>query len=163
MKIAEVFFKGNKKPYYFKTEIMDLMANESVVVGVAGGSCRVAFSRYVNMSRFTKGLPSKSILYRNKVLSDRGRELTSSNINFLTAPVRLVTSSDGDWQGLYLNEDLVEEGHSISLSAALEKVTDFATSIKATAKFFSYEIDSDDLENIGGLPKEYGDLVKIVY
>lgn len=89
--------------------------------------------------------------------------IDDAHINFLTTTIRLVTSSDGDWQGLYLNEDLVEEGHSISLVVALEKVTNFTNSVKGVVKFSPYEIDSDDLESIGGLPVEYGDLVKIVY
>lgn len=86
-----------------------------------------------------------------------------ANINFSSATIRLVTSSDGDWQGLYLNEDLVEKGHRISLIAALEKVANFTNSFKGVIKFLPYEIDSEDLENIGGLPIKYGDLVKIVY
>ena len=86
-----------------------------------------------------------------------------ANINLSAATIRLVTSSDGDWQGLYLNEDLVEESHRISLIAALEKVVNFTNSFKGVVKFSPYEIDSEDLENIGGLPEKYGDLVKIVY
>lgn len=36
--------------------------------------------------------------------------------------IKIVTSKEGDWQGLYLNDVLAEEGHKLSLTDVLDLI-----------------------------------------
>lgn len=71
-KVAEVFFNGNNKPYYFNSEILDLNKGEVVVVETAGGLVKANFKRYVSADRLKEleGIaPTRWILCRDRVLT----------------------------------------------------------------------------------------------
>jgi hypothetical protein len=61
--------------------------------------------------------------------------------------ITLVKSSDGDWEGLYLDNQLYTENHSLRLEDVFEIINDHHIS-----EAVSFEIDCDWLvEDQGGL------------
>jgi hypothetical protein len=63
--------------------------------------------------------------------------------------IEIVSSSDGDWEGLYLNGELKAEGHSLNLWDVFE-------AIGLAAGF--REVDSDWLNDRGNLPTGIAEL-----
>lgn len=69
----------------------------------------------------------------------------------------LITSSSGDWQGLYLKGLLFTEGHQISQTEWLQLIQFCHKELDGTWKAF--EIDDDYLDEIGaGFPLEFSDI-----
>lgn len=56
--------------------------------------------------------------------------------------IKLVTTSSGDWQGLYIDDELVYDNHKITAEDAL----DFLQDRLPMAVDSSIEVDDDDLE-----------------
>lgn len=60
-----------------------------------------------------------------------------------------------DWEGIYLGDNLLNEGHSIRISPLLSSLIGCEiTSLE------SYEIDQDYLEGLGSLPEKFSYLDK---
>ena len=75
--------------------------------------------------------------------------------------IKIIYISADDWCGIYVNNDLVIENHSI----------DFVYGMKFIAKYISdngievnqfifekYEIDQEWIENMGNLPDDFSDI-----
>lgn len=69
--------------------------------------------------------------------------------------VRYVSSSHGDWVGVYLNGTLYDEGHSIPVHTWLDLLSE--VSEPATMQF---EVDGEWLEDCGNLPEFFSDIPK---
>lgn len=72
--------------------------------------------------------------------------------------IKLVTTSSGDWQGLYINDELVCDNHKITA----EDILDFLQNKIPMTVDSNFEVDDDDLENFGyQLPSDFAALKKI--
>lgn len=60
-----------------------------------------------------------------------------------------------DWQGLYVNGCLIEEGHTIRITDLLEILKD-----RKLLTFDYHEIDQNYLEDLGSLPDKFEDIDK---
>lgn len=59
--------------------------------------------------------------------------------------ITLVKSSDGDWEGIYLDNELYCENHNINIQDILNLINDHHL-----YQAFSFEVDCDWLDEIGG-------------
>lgn len=89
-----------------------------------------------------------------KEIVTNGIEVNDFNI----VPLAFVRNSDGDWEGLYEAGKLTMQGHSLNTEEALRAALNFGNSVKANARFYSYEIDSESIDEIGGFPDNFSDL-----
>lgn len=64
-----------------------------------------------------------------------------------------ISSSNGDWCGIYIDDKLYTEGHSIPTWEWLQIIK---TLLIDTTK--EYEVDGDWLEEGGKLPQSFGDI-----
>lgn len=71
--------------------------------------------------------------------------------------IEVVIVDGGDWHGLYIDGELVEEGHSLCVSDVLRKVRDTRRPI---ASVETIEADQTWLEDHGFLPKHLSNVVK---
>ncbi len=69
------------------------------------------------------------------------------------ARVTLVTSSDGDWQGLYIDGSCTLQNHSIPLAAALTELAGHSVQFEE-----HLEVDSEWLGDVGQLPTMLGEI-----
>lgn len=60
-----------------------------------------------------------------------------------------------DWEGLYIDGELVEENHSIRITDLLEILKD-----RRLLTFDYHEVGQDYLEGLGNLPDNFNDLDK---
>lgn len=58
------------------------------------------------------------------------------------ARVRIVNSREGDWQGIYIDGVLVDEGHSLDLKSCLEYVTHAGVGPNDIFQHHDVEIDA---------------------
>jgi hypothetical protein len=58
-----------------------------------------------------------------------------------------VTSSNGDWEGVYFDDDLAFEGHSIDFDELFEKLEG-----EIIERYDTQEIDGDEMDKMGNLP-----------
>ena len=73
--------------------------------------------------------------------------------------IKLVTTSSGDWQGLYIDDDLVYDNHRITA----EDILDFLQDKLLIIANPSIEVDDDDLESFGyQLPNDFTSFEKIL-
>lgn len=63
--------------------------------------------------------------------------------------VTLVHSSDGDWVGMYFDDKLIDQGHSIRVSDVLEHLIKAKKKMTAADEFYA----EDWLHDEGHLPK----------
>lgn len=68
----------------------------------------------------------------------------------------LVSSTSGDWEGLYFKEKLFTEGQAITSNDWLQLIEHCHNEFDGTYK--AIEIDSDYLEEIGGFPILFQDI-----
>ena len=68
----------------------------------------------------------------------------------------LILAQASDWQGLYLNEKLVTENHSVSLNNLVNSLD--GIQICGTIISRIVYVDDDWLEEQGGLPKDLCDV-----
>lgn len=59
--------------------------------------------------------------------------------------VTLISTVEGDWSGLYADNDLFTEGHSISETDWLNFIVEY----KNFSTYEIYEIDMEDIEELG--------------
>lgn len=73
----------------------------------------------------------------------------------------LVLTSD-DWQGLYIDEILIDEGHHLgegdNFMYMLLKSEKYGFTSKDVKSFYIDDIDVESTENIGNFPKNLSDL-----
>lgn len=60
-----------------------------------------------------------------------------------------------DWQGLYIDGELIEENHSIRITDLLEMLED-----RRLLTFDYHEVDQRYLEDLGNLPDSFDDIDK---
>lgn len=72
-----------------------------------------------------------------------------------------------DWQGLYLNNELICENHKLDTYDILESISDYVkkTKIDINEDFFNmktYDISQDWLEDRGNFPEKFEEIPKSV-
>ena len=65
-----------------------------------------------------------------------------------------------DWEGIYINNSLVEEGHRIRFKDGFEVICKHINEIKNidSIQFTTYDVNQDWLEDKGGLPEKFEDI-----
>ena len=61
--------------------------------------------------------------------------------------IRIFDSSDGDWSVVFFDEEKIYENHSLDFGIVMEKI---APLIDGKVELETYEIDSEDMENLAG-------------
>lgn len=69
--------------------------------------------------------------------------------------VKYVSSSHGDWAGVYLNGKLYDEGHSIPVWLWIDLFN-----LNSVTEAVQFEVDGDWLEEGGKLPQNFCDIPK---
>lgn len=65
-----------------------------------------------------------------------------------------------DWEGIYVNNVLVDEGHKIRFKDGFETICKYINEVESvdSIEFSTYDIDQDWLEDEGGLPEKFEDI-----
>lgn len=74
--------------------------------------------------------------------------------------IQIVTGED--WQGLYINNVLEDEEHSLSVNIVVKQIADYINQfgIEDGISCYFYEIDQEWMEEQGGLPQDFTDIPK---
>lgn len=71
--------------------------------------------------------------------------------------VKLVRDEEGDWEGLYVDEVLVRENHSLNVIDVLDDLVE----LKVLTSYDVVIVDEEDMERLGGnLPNDFEDIIK---
>ena len=65
-----------------------------------------------------------------------------------------------DWEGIYINNVLVNEGHKIRFNDGFEIICEHINKVERVdnIQFSTYDIDQDWLEDKGSLPEKFEDI-----
>ena len=65
-----------------------------------------------------------------------------------------------DWQGIYINNVLTEEGHIIRFKDGFECICKYINNVETVdhIQFDTYEVNQDWLEDQGSLPEKFEDI-----
>ncbi len=74
--------------------------------------------------------------------------------------VKYVSSSHGDWVGVYLNGKLYDEGHSIPVHTWLDLLSEVAEENSANLSTMQFEVGGEWLESCGNLSEFFSDIPK---
>jgi hypothetical protein len=66
----------------------------------------------------------------------------------------IVTCESGDWEGVYLGDELIEQGHSVPLWMALEHLAK-----KGKLSYERITLADEYLESLGNLPEKLSEVV----
>lgn len=74
--------------------------------------------------------------------------------------IQIVTGED--WQGLYINNVLEDDGHSLSVNIVVKQIADYINQlgVEDGISCYFYEIDQEWMEEQGGLPQDFNDIPK---
>lgn len=74
--------------------------------------------------------------------------------------IQIVTGED--WQGLYINNVLEEDRHSLSINVVIKRIADYINQlgIEDGISCYFYEIDQEWMEEQGELPQDFNDIPK---
>lgn len=65
-----------------------------------------------------------------------------------------------DWEGIYINNELENEGHSIRFGEGFELISEYINDVAGVSKidFNTYEVSQEWLENEGNLPQKFDNI-----
>ena len=65
-----------------------------------------------------------------------------------------------DWEGLYINNALADEGHKIRFNDGFEVICEHINKVESVyyVQFSTYDIDQDWLEDTGSMPEKFEDI-----
>lgn len=69
-----------------------------------------------------------------------------------------ISSEDGDWCGIYIDDKLYTEGHSITVHDWLDLLRNHNISMT-----YTYEVNGEWLEMCGSFPAEFKDIPEEMY
>ena len=74
--------------------------------------------------------------------------------------IQIVTGED--WQGIYINNVLEDEEHSLSVNIVVKQIADYINQlgIEDGISCYFYEIDQEWMEEQGELPQDFNDIPK---
>lgn len=62
--------------------------------------------------------------------------------------IRIFNSSDGDWSVVFFDEEKIYENHSLDFGIVMKELVPL---IKGKLNLETYEIDSEDMEDLAGV------------